>query len=292
MSASLASPTSGRISSRAALFIPEVLTPLAFTPLYADLPDAQKLRYNQLHGLYFLEQTIFFEQIMGKATLEWLVRNAPLNLQREAKAFMDDEDAHTSWFRCLLREIDPAHYERSDFLLLDASPSARMLLRLLSGSLQIFPMFLWLQLIAEERSLHFGRIFVEHEAVLDSRFVAVQRAHLADEPGHIRRDVLFLEWLWPATPTWLRRFNVRILCWVLREFFLLPKRSGWSVVQTWLNEFPELKERRAEFRQAMTDLRSNETFLRTLYPRAILPQTRMMTGRWPEMAPLERLFTD
>ncbi len=280
------------ISKRSALFVPEVLTPLSFTPLYAGLSEAQRLRYNQLHGLYFLEQTIFFEQIMGRPVLEWLGRKAPLALRHEAKAFMEEEDAHTSWFRSLLREIDPVHYARSDSHLLVTSTAARLMTRLMSGSVRLFPMVLWLQLIAEERALHFGRIFVEHEDGLDPRFLALQRRHLADEPGHIRRDVLFLKWLWPATPVWLRRFNARVLYWVLREFFLLPKRSGWGVVQAWLDEFPELRGRRREFHRAMTDLRDNEFFLRTLYPRAILPRTRALAGCWPEMALLERLFTD
>ncbi len=45
-------------------FIAEDFTPLFHTPLYAALPPPIRLRYNQLHALYFNEQVAFFEQEM------------------------------------------------------------------------------------------------------------------------------------------------------------------------------------------------------------------------------------
>ena len=50
-------------------FIPDRLTPLYHTPVYAQLSDAQRLRYNQLHASYFNEQTIFFESAMAQHIL-------------------------------------------------------------------------------------------------------------------------------------------------------------------------------------------------------------------------------
>lgn len=274
------------------LFVPELLTPLAFTPLYAELSEVQRRRYNQIHGLYFMEQTIFFEQFMGKPALGWLAHHAAPGLRREAECFIVEEDLHTSWFRELLREIEPLQYAKRDFNLLGVSAVSLRIMGLVSRCIRLFPAVLWMQLIAEERALYFGRCFMEHGEHIDPRFVAVQRRHLADEPAHIRRDVLFLEWLWPATPRWLRWMNARFLCWSLREFFLLPKRSGWRVVEAWLSEFPELDERRTEFKNAMEELEFNQEFIHSLYPRAILPKTRMMAARWPEMLELESLFTD
>lgn len=165
-------------------------------------------------------------------------------------------------------------------------------MRLPGSGVRRFPAMLWLQLIFEERALHLGREFVSAGAGLDVRFLAVHRRHLADEPAHIRRDVLFIEWLWPATPAWLRRLNARLLLWLLREFFLLPKRSGLRVVETWLRECPELMPRRAEILHAMQALETNDLYLRTLYPRASFPKTRQLAARWPELAGLEHFFTD
>lgn len=147
-------------------------------------------------------------------------------------------------------------------------------------------------MIFEERALQFGRAFVACGKAVDARFLAVHRRHLEDEPGHIRRDVQFLEWLWPATPAWLRQVNARALLWLLREFFLLPKRSGLRVVDTWLREFPELLPRREEIHHAMRALESNAVYLRTLYPRTSFPKTRQLAARWPELAGLEDFFTE
>ena len=70
------------------LFIPESLTPLAWTPLYAGLSGEDRLAYNHLHGRYFLEQTIFFEQLMGRPALDILSKKAPTEyLRREAADF-------------------------------------------------------------------------------------------------------------------------------------------------------------------------------------------------------------
>ena len=275
------------------LFIPEALTPLSFTPLYAGLSQEDRVAYNQLHGLYFLEQTIFFEQIMGRPALDCIIRIAPTEtLRQEARDFAAEEDAHSLWFRTLLREVDPATYQKSDFHLLTTTPLLRGVLSLGARALRWLPALLWLQLISEERAVYFGRAYLHQASEIDPRFLAVQKKHLADEPAHIRRDELFLRWLWPATPAWLRKLNARWLHWMIREFFTLPRRSGWRVMEHWLTTRPHLQPRRAEFRQAMDALASNSTYLRTLYPRRHLPRTTALGAPWPEMAFLVQLLTD
>lgn len=274
-------------------FIPEILTPLVFTPLYAALNEEDCIAYNRLHGLYFLEQTIYFEQMMGQPALERLIRLAPTeSLRREAQEFAEEENRHSSWFRELLREEKPLWYEESDFHLLGAGAMQRRITRMIGRRVRLLPGLLWLQLIAEERALYFGLQFMNDDDGLDDRMRAVQKRHLADEPGHIRRDELFIEWLWAGAPRWLRVMNARLLHWLLREFFLLPKRSGWSVIEHWLAERPHLQNRREDFRQAMHDLRHNERYLKTLYPRRHLPRTAALSKAWPELGFLETFLTD
>lgn len=274
------------------LRIPESLTPLHFTPLYAGLAEEDRTAYNRLHGLYFLEQTIFFEQVMGRPGLDWIAARAPTEeLRREARDFAAEEDAHTSWFRALLRDADPATYQNSDRSLLAAPAWLSRALSLLSGQIRFLPGLLWLQLMAEERAVYFGREFLAHASQIEPAYLDIQRRHLADEPGHIRRDEMFLRWLWPATPAWLRRLNARWLQWMIREFFYLPKRSGWRVVEHWLQDRPHLAPRRAEFRQAMRDLAHDPAYLRTLYPRKHLPRTAALAAPWPELSFLDRLLT-
>jgi hypothetical protein len=275
------------------LFIPEVLTPLSFTPLYAALTEAEKLAYNRAHGRYFLEQTIFFEQVLGKPVLSQLIRMAPdERLAETARQFIADENLHTAWFRALLRDVSPETYARRDFHLLAVPVGTQAVARLLGRAVRFLPCLLWLQLIAEERSQYFGNQFIEHGATLDRRFLAVQRRHMEDEAGHILSDETFIEWLWPRCGKSLRSLNARLLKWALREFFHLPKRSGWRVVEHWLRDQPELLARRAEFRVAMTALGENDAYLRTLYPRKWLPRTCALAARWPELQFLEDFFTE
>lgn len=275
------------------LYIPERLTPLYFTPLYSDLTEEEKLSYNHTHGLYFLEQTIFFEQVTGKPVLRQLVRIAPdEGLAVAARQFIADEDQHTSWFRALLREVAPETYARRDFHLLAVPSMVTTVSQLLGRSVSILPCLLWLQLIAEERSLYFGNLFVEAGASMERRFLAVQRRHLADEAGHIQSDEIFIEWLWPRCGKTLRKINARLLEWALREFFYLPKRSGWRVIDQWLQGHPELLTRREEFRSAMAALAENDNYLRTLYPRKHLQRTCALASRWPELQFLQDFFTD
>lgn len=275
------------------LFIPQRLTPLSFTPLYLDLSDDEKRSYNRAHGLYFLEQTIFFEQLLGKPVLCQLLQMAPHGPMAEsARRFMEEEDRHTGWFRALLREVEPETYAKRDFHLLEVGPIVAPVARLLGRSVRFLPFLLWLQLIAEERSLYFGKRFMEAGSSLDSRFLEVQRQHLADEAGHIRSDVEFIRWIWPRCGKPLRALNARLLEWSLRELFHLPKRSGWRVVEHWLRSHPPLMARRAEFKSAMADLAKNDAFLRTLYPRKYLSRTSALAASWPEMQFLEDFFTD
>jgi hypothetical protein len=275
------------------LFVPESLTPLAFTPLYAELSDEDKLAYNHLHGRYFLEQTIFFEQLMGRPALDVIANSAPNEILRnEARDFANEEDAHSSWFRELLREVAPGAYENTDFVLLSAPMALRCLTQWTSRCIRLFPGLLWLQLMAEERALYFGRIYLENEDAIDPRFLQVQRKHLADEPSHIRRDEAFLNWIWPATPPWLRRLNARLIRWAIYELLYLPKRSGWRVVEHWLATRPHLLARTAQFRRAMNDLSKDTAFLASLYPRKFLPRTDLLSKPWPELAFLDKLLTD
>ena len=274
-------------------FIPEDLTPLSWTPFYASLDANDRFAYNRLHGLYFLEQTIFFEQLLGRPVLDHLARHAPgESLRREAREFAEEENLHTSWFRDLLREERPGWYLQKDFHLIGAGAPQRLIIRWLGRNVQFLPALLWLQLMAEERALYFGLQFMRDDDSLDERFRAVQKKHLADEPGHIRRDELFIHALWDTASPRLRSINAKLLHWLLREYFLLPKRSGWNVVEHWLKEHPHLMPRRDEARQAMTGLARNEAFVKSLYPRRHLPRTATLSQAWQELAFLQSFRTD
>src|SRR5438045_2876207 len=76
---------------------------------------------------------------------------------------------------------------------------------------RLFPLFLWLALLQEERSLYYSKRCLARSAELEPQFVATHRAHLADEVGHVERDEELLDWLWPQVGPLLRFINVRLL---------------------------------------------------------------------------------
>ena len=77
-------------------FIAEEFTPLFHTREYAALPDAARLRYNQLHALYFNEQVAFFEQEMLSPALLALMKIAPSSMAKELRIFHAEEQRHTA----------------------------------------------------------------------------------------------------------------------------------------------------------------------------------------------------
>ncbi|HXJ60025.1 MAG TPA: diiron oxygenase [Verrucomicrobiae bacterium] len=281
-------PVTGQARSEATkLFILEEFTPLFHTAEYGSLPDAVRLRYNQLHALYFNEQVAFFEQEMLSPALRALARMAlPPPLAKGVREFCEEEQRHTAMFRRLNQQAAPELYARSNYFFVGIGPVGRAAVREVCRQPRLFPVVLWLALMQEERSLFYSSVCLQHSALLDSRFVAAHRAHLADEVGHVAWDEELLEWLWPRTGRALRVLNARLLNWLVGEFFLLPKRSGLHVVQRLAREFPELES--SALCRAMAGLSVNAAYLCHLYSRTITPRAFDRFDRHPEFALLSR----
>ena len=63
-------------------FICETLAPLFYTPIYQDFTPNQRLRYNQLTGLYFNELIGYFEATFSQALSALICRaNMPSSLR-------------------------------------------------------------------------------------------------------------------------------------------------------------------------------------------------------------------
>jgi hypothetical protein len=267
----------------AKFFIAEEFTPLFHTPEYRLLPDAARLRYNQLHALYFNEQIAFFEQEMLSPALRGLLRcRLPAELAKSVQIFHDEEQQHSAMFRALNRRCAPGFYARSHYHFISITRPLRALLRAVSGRPREFPLIVWLALMHEERSLFFSTNYVKNAGKLETHFVATHRAHLTDEVGHVGWDGELLDWLWPLTGRTIRSANVRLLVWMVGEFFLLPKRSGLRVVAQIAREFPHLDS--AALLRAMSGLKSNGEYLCSLYSREMTPRTFARFDALPEFA--------
>lgn len=283
----VAATSAGERIDAARLFLAEEFTPLFHTPAYRSLPDAARLRYNQLHALYFNEQIAFFEQEMLSPALLALLRGPlPPRLAKGLRTFFDEEQRHTARFRELNLRCAPELYAGCSYFFIRIARPWRAVLGAVANKPRLFSLLVWLALLQEERSLHYSKGCLVHAAELEPHFVATHRAHLADEVGHVGWDEELLDWLWPQVSHALRVVNARLLNWMLGEFFHLPKRAGRRVVTQLAREFPQLDT--AVLHSAMAGLQNNPAYLRTLYSREITPRTFARFDAQPEFALLAR----
>src|SRR5262245_20312198 len=106
------------------LFIAEEFTPLFHTTAYRSLPESARLRYNQLHALYFNEQVAFFEQEMLSPALRALARLAlPPALAAGVREFHEEGQRHTAMFLALSRQWAPALYGCGHYLCIGVGPA-------------------------------------------------------------------------------------------------------------------------------------------------------------------------
>lgn len=263
-------------------FMPEMLTPLYHTPAYRSLTDRQRLRYNQLNALYFNEQIMFFEKALARNVLGYFQRHAlPEELKSGLRRFALEEEIHTSMFLELNRRCSDL-YREQDFYFIKIPPPGVKVLEFMSNHPRWFPLLLWLMHLQEERALFFGRVFLRFQDELEPSFVGVQRQHLADEVGHVRWDEQLIAEVWPKTSFLLRRVNVRMLVWMIDEYFSVPKRSSLRVVHALIQEFEDLQSRVDELCCQLSALGSNAEYRRLLYSQDTIPNSLAKFDAWPE----------
>lgn len=268
-------------------FIPAELTPLFHTPCYRDLTEGQRRRYNQLHALYFNEQITFFETSLGQSVLSALLREPwPERLAESLRQFREEERQHTEMFRRLNRLCAPRLYERADLHFVRVPAFWTGVMRRAVSHPVSLPLFLWLMLLQEERSLYYSRAYLRSTASLEPAFVEAHRRHMADEAHHVRWDEELLDALWLRTSPTLRAVNARLFAWMLEEFFGAPKRAQLRVIEELAREMPEINGRLPEMRRQMLALARDEAYRETLYSREIVPRTFARFDQCPEFRAL------
>jgi len=265
------------------LFLPEELTPLYYTPSYGALTPEQRRRYNQLHALYFNEQILYFETALGHPILGALLhRPWPDRLADGLRQFQEEERQHSAMFRRLNQRCAPELYAGRDHYFVQVPKVWMAVSRWAVDHPLLFPMFLWLMLVQEERSLYYSRVILRHRESIDPHFVKAHRLHLADEVGHVRWDEELLDALWQRAHPVLRKVNAKLFAWMLDEFFAGPKRAQLRVVEELVREFTELRERRLEIQRQLLALSADDEFRTSLYSREIVPRTFARFDSSPE----------
>lgn len=269
-------------------FMPEEFTPLYYTPSFRALTQEQRLRYNQLQALYFNEQIIFFETAIGRPVLEALLRDSLRPpLEKGLRQFLEEEQQHTEMFRQLNQQCAPQFYGDSYFYFIEPPRTWMAVLNWATQRPRLFPMFLWLMLLQEERSLFYSRRVIAQREGLEPQFVKMHRTHLADEVGHVRWDEELIEELWERANPFLRKVNAELFGWMLGEFFSGPKRAQICVVQELAREFPELAPLEPEIQRQLQALSGDGGYQKSLYSREIVPRAFARLDASPEFRSLK-----
>jgi hypothetical protein len=260
-------------------FMPPELTPLFHTASFTELSKEARLTYNHLHGLYFHEQIIFFEQTIICPALTTVRKACPdASLRASIGEFISEENRHSLRFHQLLQQMAPEKYAHSPRYFIRNSRAELAGLNWAVTHPRLFPMFLWLILILEERAMHCSRVFLAHEQDLAAPFFQVQRQHLADEVDHVQWDELVIESIWPSVPQWLRRPNVRAMDWMLREFIVAPKRAAVRVLDALVALHPDLQPLLPRLKTELRELGQTNEFQQSIFsPPIALRSERLMT---------------
>src|SRR5258706_4774646 len=266
----------------------EEFSPMFYTQEYQALTEEQRLRYNQLQALYFNEQIIFFETDIGRKVLEALLRDSlPPQLTKGLRQFLEEEQQHTEMFRRINQHCAPQFYGACHFYFIQPPRSWMAALSWATQHPRFFPMFLWLMLLQEERSLFYSRRVIAQRDELEPHFVKIHRTHLADEVGHVRWDEELIETLWPRANPVLRKANGELLGWMLGEFFNAPKRSQLNVVHQLTGEFPAFRELDPEMQRQMLALSEDGRYQMSLYSREIVTRAFARFDESPELQSLK-----
>jgi hypothetical protein len=131
-------------------------------------------------------------------------------------------------FRQLNRQCAPQLYAARDFHFVHVPRYWLAALEWATPRSDLFPLFIWLILLQEERSLFYAKEFSRQQKELESHFVDTHRVHLADEVEHVRWDERLLDLIWPLVNRHVRTINARLLGWMVGDFFLRRGGSGMS----------------------------------------------------------------
>lgn len=271
-------------------FMPERFSPLYFTPWLARLSADQRRRYNQLHTLYFNEQLMFFEDSLAESVLGAALKTPlPAALADSLRDFIAEERDHSAMFRRLNRLSEDFYADR-DYHFISVPRAAQKVLAWASARPNLFPMFLWIMLLQEERAIHYSREIIRPENDFEPHFAAVHRLHLADEVGHVRHDRQLINLLWKTCPALLRSANVVLLRYCVGEFFSTPKRACLRVLGRLAFEFPELVPDLPELKRAVRALERDPVYHESLYSRAVVPESFALFDECPELATMSRVM--
>ena len=280
---------------RTRFFLAEALTPLYYTPVYAELAAAIRLRYNQLAGMLSNEVILFLESEFLEMVLRSLAPTVGAGrddeLMRAIAGFGRDERQHADVWRRLNRLCEPGWYAQRDRHLIHFPRALAVAFRFVACHPAAFPVVLWFQLAQEERSVEISRrALLEPPGRLEPRFAAAYRLHLHDEIRHVQIDWHLIDRFYRGRSTVVRRLTALLLKQLVGLFFLTPIYSTSRVIRVLAAEHPEVAPLVPRILGELRALAGNDDYHRMMYSRATTPVTFELFDRFPEFHPMQHVL--
>lgn len=276
---------------RSRQFFCESLTPLSYTPVWAELGPDHRRRYNQLTGMMASELILLLETECLGATLAAVTASGDDALAAAVGRFAADERRHADTWRRLNRLSEPAWYAGTDHVLCRPSPALRALARTIARHPVACPAVFWIQLSQEERSIEISRRCLRVPADrMEPRYAAVYREHLRDEVRHVQIDCHLIERFYAGRSPTVRRLTAALVRPLLGTVFLRPLRSTVRVATVLAGEFPELAPLVPRIRRELAALTADDDYQRMMYSREATPMTFAWFDRFPEFHTMRRVL--
>ena len=280
---------------RSRWFLCETLTPLYFAPIYLELSDEDRRRYNQLTGLCFNELIAFFEESFAASVLAAVAdarRNADRGFAECLDGFLREEQRHIGYWRELNRLSEPDWYSDGRHnAVLRISAAARRFLRLMTTRPVQFPVVFWVMLALEERSIDVSRRCLRvSPTTIAPHYRELYRLHLQDETRHVQLDLHLIYKFYASLPVRWRRVNAKLLAILIGRFFLPPTRSAVRVVRLLAAERPQLASRLPEMIRQLRCVGEDGAYHEMMYSRRTTPITFALFDHFEEMHGMSRVL--
>lgn len=267
-------------------FMPEALTQLYHTPIYSELSDEHRLRYNQLFALRTSEQLMMLEECFIEQVLKQSYRKSDDGnikaLMECMKAMSWEETTHFDMFARLNRLAAPEIYAGSDYFFVKTSPLESVLLKTLPCIPGVGIFLLWLLMILEEFSTAISKKMIrENDSQFEANFVLAHKAHLIDESRHVHICGNLLVQSLENTSPFIKKINIKLLQRFMNDY-MTPKRAGPRVIKQLVEEFPELSELKGEMCKHIRSQKQDKVIWEAIQNPKQMPVTHLLFECFPE----------
>ena len=274
-------------------FLPPEYTQLYYSPVWADLDSAHRLRYTQLYALRTNEVIMLFERYLVEAILppiaERLEKLQMPSLRQLVLAMLHEEHDHDAAFVSLNRASRPDLYEATDFYFFPPSPEIRRFTATMGRLARWCAHPLWLLFCIEESSIALARDLARLDRqqgghAVESNWLAVHLEHTHDERRHTLIDRLLFDSCYVQRSAATRRLDGWLFSRALKAImFPRARGAGARVVDQLIRDYPELASLRATMIREIVALGRNPDFLASVLSQRLAPRAWKLFHRCPEL---------